>query len=164
MAEVTGLVTKLNKKTQTAAGRPMKSPAYSILLDDSVWYNFGFDSPTCSEGDVITFQASQDNYGSVGKFSTVTVEVGGAKTAPKAAAAVQKADTRQESIVYQSSLKTAVEVLDLAIRNECVTLPSKKADRLNALELMLHEIATGIARVAIDPHFNEESEPVVDDE
>ena len=164
--QVTGLVTKLNMKTKTAAGKVMRSPAYSILLDDSTWYNFGFDSPTCSEGDVITFQATESTYGMEAKFDSVKVETGGGKVGG-AQTAVQKAvaggDARQESIVYQSSLKTATELIGIALANECLVLPTKKADRLPALVASVREVAQDLASEAIRPDFSAFGEPEATD-
>jgi len=170
MTQITGLVTKLNMKTKTNAGKPMKSPAYSILLDDTTWYNMGFDAPTCGEGDVITFDYTGSTYGREGKFGTVTIETGGASAKPSAKVAVQKADNRQESIVYQSSLKTATEIIGLALANECLTLPSKKADRLPVLVASIREVAKDLAKEAIAPDFSsfgsaeDKADAPVDDE
>ena len=151
--QVTGLVTKLNMKTKTAAGKPMRSPAYSILLDDTTWYNFGFDTPNCGEGDVITFDATESTYGLEAKFSSVKVETGGATASPSASTAVAKADNRQESIVYQNSMSHAVNIVSLALEYEAVSLPTKKADRLPALEAMVQEVARNIAVISIAPDY-----------
>jgi len=172
MQEVTGLITKINKKTKTNAGAFMKSPAYSMMLDDSTWYNMGFDAPTFNEGDVVTFPYTESQYGREGKTNAVRVQAGGADAGAQTASpavqkATQSADARQESIVFQSSLKVATDIIGLALIHDCLALPSKKADRLPMVVSMIREVARDIALEAIKPDFAsfaEDTAEVITDE
>ena len=159
--QVTGLVTRLNQRTKKADGTMMRAPSYSILLDDSTWYNFGFDAPTCGEGDVITFEATQSQYGMDAKFSSVQKAAPGLAASAPVAKAVQSADARQESIVYQSSLKVATDIVGLALVHEALTLPTKKAERLPVIVASVREVARDLALEAIKPDFSTFGAPEV---
>ena len=52
--QITGVVQVLQEKNEVN-GKVLRSPLYSIKLDDGQWYNFGFKDPGCVQHDSIEF-------------------------------------------------------------------------------------------------------------
>ena len=161
MSTAKGVVTKVHEKTKTAAGKSMRSPAYSILLDDSDWYNFGFDKPACGEGDVISFNYTEGQWGNEGEVGTVNILD---DSTPEGKSASAKSNNVQESIVYQSSLKIAAEVVSIALTHEALSLPTKKADRFDFVMDVVEETARSIAVRALNPELTATVPEPADDE
>jgi hypothetical protein len=147
-----GVVTKVIKRTHTKAGKEMRSPAYSVNMDDSEWFSFGFSNPGVSEGDAITFNYSKGQFGNEGDADSVDVAEN--SNAPAAKKAVVSADTRQNSIVYQSSLKVAAELLPFLVESGAVKMP-KQALQYDFLIDVLESTAKRLAREALDPDLSE---------
>lgn len=55
-------------------------------------------------------------------------------------------------MVYQAAQERAVALLEIAIATEAVTLPAKKADKLDALINITHEISVDLAVRAMSAH------------
>lgn len=121
----------------------------NFKLDDGEFYG-GFNSDirtTINEGDVVEFEWQQN-----GKFKNV---IGGtltnhgnsgqqqqaAQSAPQGGTskASDYVDSRQLSIHYQSSRNAAIEFVRLALEQETVKLPTKQADKYDALEALVKE-------------------------
>lgn len=122
---------------------------YSVKVGET-WYGTFKDNYAELEGNNVTFEAEQK-----GKFWNVKGPIAvdeskqSASSSPNAASV--PAGDRQQSIVLQSSYKTAAEVLGDMLAAEMLTIPAKKADKYDAYLGLLDELATHIYRNCIDP-------------
>src|SRR4030065_1108457 len=57
----------------------------------------------------------------------------GEKGAKEVAESVQKLNDKDLRITYNGSLKSAIEFVDMALRNDLLAIPTKKADKLDAV-------------------------------
>lgn len=149
--QVTGYVEKVNER-QGPKGR-----TYSLLIrpqagGDGEWYGFYTNRPAVSEGQLVRFAFTRKGQWLNAEPKTVEViEDAGATKAAAPATSGAKAgrtftDDRQNSIVMQSSSKTAVDLLNVLISAGAVHLgktdtkaaASKKYDAL----MELHEELT----------------------
>jgi hypothetical protein len=141
MSKVTGRLEKAYRN---------KQGFYSILIND-VWYGTGKSDYTELEGNMVEFNTVQK-----GNFVNVTGDVlplaeqaapanTGAPAAP-----VMGADTRQQSIVLQSSYKTAGELVAGLIAADKLPLGAKK-DAFDLASGFLDEMARHIYDNCIDP-------------
>lgn len=164
---------------------------YSIQLDgDRTYYNTGTNVPRVQPGDYVTFEAEVGQNGRTkADLKTLRVENNGAPPPPsgRTAAAVAKSAgmskddywTRREErdletqkrIERQSCRNSAIELVDLLIRNEALTLgaKAKKADVIVAAvdeytEYYLNA-NSGAATVAaeVDTKTTESDEPTEDE-
>lgn len=158
-----GTVTRVLEQTKSKSGKAFRTPRYAVQINDAEWYNFGFNSPGCSEGDVISFESQKTQWGLDGDPSTVKVVDTGKRPSGTPTAKSYDPDQRQESIVFQSSLKTAIDVIDVALRNDALSLPAKKADRLDALTDMTIKVAFDLAKIAVNPSAHESAEVPVEE-
>lgn len=71
-----------------------------------------------------------------------------AAVAKQAGASSQNYDDKQNSIVLQSSYKTAADVLDTILTNGLVSVPNKKADQFDFVLGLLDEVALRIFKRA----------------
>lgn len=154
--------------------------AYSVKMDDGVWYGHGFDQPIFGEGDYISFQEQYN-----GKYANVvtnTVQVLDGGNAPQqqprqqqrrpqqgggqpnrqqrqqAGAARQASGGAgggrdqywenkekrdivvQRQIQHQASRNAAIELIKVAVSADALALPTKKADKLDALVALVNEL------------------------
>lgn len=147
-----GTVEVLQEKTEAKSGKRLRSPLYSVKLDDGQWYNFGFNRPRCAKGDAISFQASQGEYGWEGDADTVTVAAAGS---PAAKAVVQTGDARQTSIVYQSQHRDALAAVQFAIQADLVKLPAKQADKYDVFLELIKDLTVTWTKDALQPDLSE---------
>lgn len=158
---VQGYVETVQVKTTAKSGKPLRSPLYSMKIDGQ-WYGCGFDNPGVSEGETISFDFTEGQYGkelTSGSISKVAAGTAPAATAGGKASSVTP-DQRQASIVYQSSRKDAIALLDFATARELVKLP--KAGGYDALLAMVDDLTLEFARKAVAPDLSEAAEVPVE--
>lgn len=119
-----------------------KGGFYAVKLPDA-WYGTGMKvDPGLKQGDMIKFEYTTNGAfrnmvkNTLTKLPNDAPKAGNAQ--PKAAW-VPDAD-RQKSIIFQSSRKDAIEVAKLALSQNAVALPGKKADQMDALLALIDEI------------------------
>ena len=119
---------------------------YSIKLDNETFYGTGEYKPTCEVGDLVGFEATKTDRGywnvdkpeamKIGKGKGTKPPAGGGKKGGyggKGGGGYKQDPATQASIIMQSSAKAAVDLVNVAIINEAIALPAKKADRLQAI-------------------------------
>lgn len=115
MTTVTGVVTDI--KSRNINTKRGMSAVYDLFVD-GVKYGAGFTSPKCSVGDTVEFFAGDRNgYPNVDGPVRLVTTGGGAATptagVPKNTAAFPvSTDSREYSIIRQSSLKSAVDTVN----------------------------------------------------
>ena len=144
---VNGVVTEIKQYTKPGANWVLYS---AIVNGDS--YGFKFEEPTFQEGAHIEFTASQNPKGYYdADLSTVKIL---AEQAPMPAASsgptASPADTRQKSIVLQSSYERGILMVDSMIAREIVKLPAQ-AKRLEFYEQLLETTVRRLYTEALDP-------------
>lgn len=132
--KIEGVVFKVYPKTF-----PGKPETYSIKIDgDPIYYRSGTNrfAGIAESGNRVTFMATPN---ADGKSARIDSPVTLVAAPPPAAASGTPAlgGDRQNNIVYQSSRKDAIELVKLILSTEAMTLPTKKADRLAALEALV---------------------------
>lgn len=165
MSVVSGEVSVVSVKNETKTGKPLRSPLYSINMNDT-WFNFGFDNPKVSKGDSISFEAKQDQYGMVGDASSVVVNSNAGNAANTADKVVgTPSNSRQNSIVYQSSRKDAINIVGILLDVDAISLPAKK-DKMDVILALVDTITEEYATSALNPEINDKVVVVeeVDDE
>lgn len=155
MSVVSGEVSVVIVKNETKTGKPLRSPLYSINMNDT-WFNFGFDNPKISKGDNVSFEANKDTYGMVGDASSVVVNdnSGSAAASVGGTVAYKPDNNRQNSIVYQSSRKDAINVVGILLENEAIVLPAKK-DKMDVILALVDTITEEYAVAAISPEIKD---------
>lgn len=141
MSKVTGVLEKAYRNDRGF---------YSVLVNGT-WYGTYKDNYAELEGNNVSFEGEQK-----GKFWNVKGPIELLSAPAQAAAAGPNSATvpvgdRQQSIVLQSSYKTAAEVLGDMIAADLVAMPTKKADKYDAYLGLLDDLATRIYRNCIDP-------------
>lgn len=86
MTEYTGVLENISAKPRTIKRGPrtgQTTTAYSICVDGN-WYSAGFDAPPANQGDTVTFQADETQWGMQIKKGTLRVSgaAGGAAPTP----------------------------------------------------------------------------------
>jgi hypothetical protein len=124
---------------------------WSLKLEgDDTWYGTKSVRPNVTEGDVVEFSWANNKrgYPDADLGTLVTLEGAAAEAAPAAAkeaiADGRKAyDRKQAVIVYQSSRKDALQLMEVASRMELIDLPKKGtvAEKYQALRLFV-DLAT----------------------
>lgn len=115
---------------------------WSLKVGDA-WISCGFTEPACAQGDTI----SCDTYLAKGKYTTLqegTLEVVPA-TSPVAKANTLRQDNKQDSIIYQSSLKVAAHLVAAQLQQGTLPLPTKKADQSDALMEYFYHLTDELA-------------------
>ncbi|MCK5016222.1 MAG: hypothetical protein KAS32_04040 [Candidatus Peribacteraceae bacterium] len=162
---VTGAIQAVSVRRETKAGKALRSPLYSFNIED-VWYNCGFSNPAVSKGDRVSFEFSEDAYGKVCDVESLVTTASGASGATSPAMPVRP-DSRQNSIVYQSSRKDAINVATIVVSNGLLKLPAAKADQVDALLGFIESLTDDFAVAALTPEIKPvqaETKEVVDDE
>ena len=165
MAKVSGVVQTTNEKWETKEGKRLRSPLYSIKVDDE-WYGFGFDNPNVQEGEAITFTAEKAKFGKGmdGVASSIERMAAGA---PATVAATTKADDRQTSIVYQSQHRDALEAVKFMVEKDIIKLPAKQADKYDVFLGLVQDLTVTWTKEALAPDLSsptEETAQEADDE
>jgi len=162
MSEVTGVVETVSIKNETRAGKALRSPLYSFKLDNQQWYNCGFDDPKVGQGDVVGFTYTEDTYGYAVQKGTVVAMESTPTTAGRTGKAIKVANDRQNSIIYQSSRKDAIQVIGIAIEAGAVTLPTTKSDKFDAILELINLITDQFAFAALSPEIVDPAVPAID--
>ena len=149
---VTGIVEAVSAKTETKAGKKLRSPMYSFKLDDGNWYGCGFDNPHINKGMTVFFNFEEGQYGKQAVVSSMeVVEEAATKPATAGGPATSYSNDRQNSIVCQSSRNDALEFAKLAQETGALVLPTSKANKLEALEAFVEMYTDKFAYAALNP-------------
>lgn len=142
MSAIEGVIERVNKR----------GAAVNVCID-GVWYGLGFEEvPPVSEGDTIKFNAvAKGKYMNAEKDSVEVVAKGEAKPATSSRSGgssredywenKEKRDVQvQAEIRWQASRNSATEVLKVAFEQDALSLPTKKADKYDALLVYLDSL------------------------
>jgi len=131
MGQAAGIVEVLSIKPTARGGN-----SYNFKLNDGVWYGHGFDKPAFGKGDTVSFSFVEN-----GNFKNVdasSVKVEAAASAPVKSAGTAPSsnsyDDRQLAITYQAARKDALQIVEIALAHDALSLGSKKAEKLATLE------------------------------
>lgn len=124
-------------------GKPM---TYSIKLDGQpLFFRAGTNryAGIAESGNRVAFDYTPNADGKSGNITgPVTLAAAPAPAASGSVGFVPSGE-RQNSIVYQSSRKDAIELVKLILSTEAIAVPAKKADRLEFIEALVdHYTAT----------------------
>lgn len=155
MALVNGIVERINNANR--GGRKV----FSVLVDGQWYGGFWNDAPNCGEGDHVEFDATQNgnfwnaNPNTLRRVSAAQTAAPAATTAGtgNSVASSPAGGNRQESIVYQSSRKDAIELVGILLQNDILTLPTKKADKMAAVLDIVAELTDDFAYTALNPEI-----------
>lgn len=142
--------------TQTITGvveviRQNEKGIWSMNVDN-VWYGFYKTEPKCKTGDTVTFEAEQKGNFWNAKPATLKKAVVSPTASPAAEAVAvggsgtartqtwDGGDKRQDSIIFQSSRKDALEFLGILVDTGVVDVSKvKAADKASVLETYLDQ-------------------------
>ena len=151
---INGVVERISNANR--AGRTV----YSLQVNGTWYGGFWNDAPKCAQGNTVEFDATQNgNFWNANPNTLRVVESSAPAQAQQQPQTQQRPNiggdyaSRQNSIVYQSSRKDAIEVVRLALEQDLVTLPTKKADKLGAVIAMIKEITEDFAYEANEPEI-----------
>lgn len=153
MAMISGTVSKINYADRS--GRRV----YSVNVDGQWYGGFWNDRPNCNEGDSVEFEATQNgrfwnaNPPTLRVVSSQPAAPTGNSSAAGAASSNSGGDSRQNSIVYQSSRGDAIELLKVLLEQDLVSLPTKKADKMGAVLNLVDELTDDFAYKALSPEI-----------
>lgn len=139
MGQAAGIVEVLSIKPTARGGN-----SYNFKLNDGVWYGHGFEEPKFVKGDNVEFTfAENGNFKNV-DASTVVVKAVAAATAASGSSSSAPVSTsyddRQLAITYQAARKDALQIVEMALANDALSLGAKKADKLGVLESMVDKM------------------------
>lgn len=138
MSKVTGVVERAHTNER----------GISSILVNGTWYGTYKTPHSDKEGSTVEFEASQN--GKYWNAKDVVVVAAAAAPASGGGGTTMSGDARQQSIVLQSSYKTAGEVLCGILAAGAVSLPTKKGDQYDAVLGLLDEIALRLYRNCIN--------------
>ena len=150
MSTVTGTVEKVWEKNTN------KGKAYSLIINtgdgDDTWVSVGFDKPSVSEGTRVSLNTkSRESNGKTYYNLEGDIKVLG-EAAQAARSTAGTGGARQESIVVQSSLKSAVELVGIALANGALSVGSGNASKKYAtLMSIVMETTRDLANIALNP-------------
>lgn len=123
--KVVGFVEAVPEKSGTSK----KGKAWTLyaVKVDGVHYSCGFDRPSVNPGDYVSIVVVKDDrgYDSVGKL-TVLPAPAQAQVSSAASATTHPAGDRNSSIVYQSSRKDALELVQLLMAEDALPISAAK--------------------------------------
>lgn len=165
MAQASGFVEVVTAKTETKAGKRLRSPLYSFKIDND-WYGCGFDNPGIEKGDTVEFEFSEGDYGKECNVSTIKKTTSAPVNSNSNAKSVSVSGDRQVSIVYQSQHRDALSAVQFMVEQGIVKLPSKQAEKYDVFLGLVKEITTQWTVQALDPDLSEQEEdaPVLEDD
>lgn len=120
--------------------RPGKYGSMYSMKVDNTFYGTKGKKPPCKEGDYVTFEATQSDKGYWDANpdtikGAINVAGKAAETTPPATRAWVPDTDRQNSIIYQSSRKDALELVGVLLQNNLIDLgKAKKADAIELVE------------------------------
>jgi len=153
MPQMTGIIEQRNSaQRKTRFG---DKTTHSIRIGED-WYGDGFKGfpDDAVEGASVEFEFTESgSYKNVIPHTMRVVAPPAERPAAAASAPArggQGADARQEVIIYQAARNTATELLKVAVELEAVKLPTKQADKYDALLALHGELAEQLHCDAMD--------------
>ena len=139
---------------------------YSFKVGDT-YYGAGKYEPKFAEGDEIKFGASQNGKGYWNlEFGTVEVlEKGKGKVqgnvvnTSQASSKATDWDAKDKRITYLACRNSALTLITAAVTSDSIVLPTKKSDRLEALDLLVSEKTDEYYEDIYGNHFKQEESP-----
>lgn len=156
-----GYVKKLNSKSgKSAKGKAWTKYSAIILQEngaESPWISFGFDAPPFSEGDYAEVTANEGQYGfeaTAAKKLTAPQKAAPVPTAsnPLANAAKSSYVDRNDSIVYQSSRKDALQLVALLLEHKA--LPISESAAKAGVAKRFEEIKAFVDKLTVEYYFD----------
>ena len=152
MSKVTGVVSKVYEKATK------KGPAYSLAIDtgkgDDEWFSAGFKRPAVEEGQRVRFGTTSREWNGKTYYNVDgDIEIlAAAQAARSAGGGGAPASDRQESIIVQSSLKSAIELVGLGLANGALSVGAGNAAKKHATLMgMVEETTRDLAQWALNP-------------
>jgi 2C-methyl-D-erythritol 2,4-cyclodiphosphate synthase len=151
---------------------------YSVkLMDDPQYYGTGRNAPPVREGQQVQFNASQNERGywdaDVKSFKVVEASVSAAPSARSSIKVNAKDDywtRKEERDLLNDKLRnigaarnTAIEFVKFIVAQEAVTLPTKKADKADALLALVEHYRAEFQKVEETKAPDTGEEEVIDD-
>lgn len=150
MAETAqGVVERINKND---------NGFYGILVGGE-WFGAGKYAPKFGEGDEVRFEYTANGKYKNLEFGSITVLERGSGKATSSNPASGKAvdwDAKDRRITYLASRKDALELVRMAVDTDSLTLPTKKADRLDVLVAFVDEMSDKLFKQIYGESFNGE--------
>ena len=165
----------MSDKVKGVVQKITKNKAYSVLLDDNVFYGAGFDEPNFKEGYTIEFEISYNGkYKNINQETLKIVSSTPAKTATTGKSksggtsnrddywtskAEQDVKTQRE-IRLQASRNAAIAFTELLLANSLVSLGTKKAAQVGIVEDTVNHYTRKFYLETVDINSGEDAEPV----
>ncbi len=153
MTIVQGIAEVVKEQTEIN-GKVLRSPLYSIKLDNGLWYSFGFKNPGVSQYDSIEFEATNGKFGWEGVSSSVVTAEGKKASGAKGTGKALPSDQRQTSIVYQSQHRDAITAVSFAIENKLVKLPAKQSAQYDVFLELVKDLTVQWCNEALQPDLS----------
>lgn len=126
---------------------------YNIKGSDGVVYGCGFNKPDVVKGDLVEFEVVMNgNFSNIKKGTLKKVQNNQSTNAnTSGGGGYGFSQERQDSIIYQSCLKTAVDLSTWMVEQGVVSLPSKKSEKYGAMVALVQEMTNEFAWAAKNP-------------
>lgn len=159
-----GFVKKINSKSGTAkTGKPYTLSSMKLSDKDGNelpgWYQFGFDAPTCKEGDYVKLEATPkgNNWEIVKGSVKVSKNPPAAPRQERQEAGASGGSSKdygqtQKNIHYQNSRTAAIEVVGLLLDNDALPMSAAKSKAGQAARF--DEIIASVNKLTVQ-YFND---------
>ena len=152
MANVKGLVERISKND---AG------FYSVKLGGE-YFGAGKYAPKFNEGDEVSFEYTENGKYKNLSFGTVKVLEEAAKVAQAGGGTTNMSkgtdwDMKDKRITFLACRKDAIELIKIAASQDALTLPTKKADKLESIMKLVDVMADELYLGVYDSPFKEET-------
>lgn len=120
-----------------------KKGIHSVKMDNEEWYSFYKTEPSCGKGDTVTFSFVRKGNFNNADASSLTVASEAAPpqaTSGGGGSGTTGSNMRQMSIELQSSRRDAIELVKFMTDSGAVKLPSKQADKYDALLGLISQV------------------------
>lgn len=159
-----------------------RGKAWNIKLANGSWYGLGFKAPTFSKNDFISFEVSETLVGGktyenvlmdtvvidaakaavvVAPPLSATAELGKPNSGKEIAAPTSGGagywDAKDARITFLACRNTAVEIVKLAFDKDMLTIPTKKADRMEVLLAAVDQVANDLYSGAMSGVYGKQS-------
>ncbi len=163
MSEVfKGFVKTISVKEGHGRRGPWKLFSAKLEREDGTevedWITFGFDKPTCREGDYVKITASKNDRGYFQADEVKRLKNAPARSSATAgtAAGANVSNNTQKSIHYQSSRNAAIQAITLLLANDALPMSSAKTKAGEAKRF--EEITALIDKLTVRYFFDAETQ------
>jgi hypothetical protein len=152
---ISGLVERINKNDK----------GYYGVCIAGEWFGAGKYAPKFNEGDEVQFDYTSSPDGRFKNLTFNTVQIlskgSGSPSSSKAAPATSNSggavdwDAKDKRITFLACQKDAIQLAAIAVQSDALTLPAKKADRLEALVGLVGELSNDLYKGIYDEDYKE---------